>query len=127
MRASRGGGERGGLPCSFENRKKCPDFGKEGPYCVHLWDKFSIENVVLNRSALVPQTPSPLYSEIFRTLCNAYIRRNLAYSESWNIQNPSIIASRRIFRTLSYLRKFTNIQNSDIFKTPHIFRTLSKI
>ena len=59
---------------------------------------------------------------IFRTLCNACIRRNLAYSESWNIQNSFIIASQRIFRILSYLRKFSNIQNSDIFKTRHIFR-----
>ena len=41
----------------------------------------------------------------------------LAYSESWNIQNPSIIASRRIFRASSYLRKFENSQNSDILKT----------
>ena len=39
------------------------------------------------------------YSDIFRTLCNAYIHKNLAYSESWNIQNPSIVASRRILRT----------------------------
>ena len=59
---------------------------------------------------------------IFRTLCNACIRRNLAYSESWNIQNSFIIASQRIFRILSYLRKFSNIQNSDIFKIRHIFR-----
>ena len=33
------------------------------------------------------------YSDIFRTLCNAYICRNLAYLESCNIQNPSLIAS----------------------------------
>ena len=31
----------------FKNRKKCPDFGKKGPDCVHLWVKFSIKNVVL--------------------------------------------------------------------------------
>ena len=31
-------------------------------------------------------------STIFRILRNAYISRNLAYSESWNIQNPSTIA-----------------------------------
>ena len=36
------------------------------------------------------------------------------------------VASRRIFRTLAYLRKFMNMQNSDIFKTWHIFRTLSR-
>ena len=67
------------------------------------------------------------YSAIFRTLGNACIRRNRAYSESWNIQDPSIITSLCIFRTLSYLRKFTNIQNCDIFKTRHIFKPPSKI
>ena len=41
-----------------------------------------------------------LYLSIFRTFCNACISRNLKYSESWNIQNPSIIASWSIFRTL---------------------------
>ena len=56
-----------------------------------------------------------------------YICRNLAYSESWNIQNFSIFASRRIFGTLSYLRKLTNIQNSGMFKTRQIFRTVSEI
>ena len=66
-----------------------------------------------------------LFSHIqtFRNLRKACIRRNLAYSESWNIQNPSITASRRIFRTVLYERKFTNIQKSNIFKTRHIFRT----
>ena len=33
------------------------------------------------------------YSSILRTLCNACICRNLTYSKTWNIQNPSIIAS----------------------------------
>ena len=58
MRAT--SGKRGGLPCPFENRKKCPYFGKKGSYYVHLWVKFSIQNLVLNRSALVPQTSRPL-------------------------------------------------------------------
>ena len=31
----------------FENRKKYPDFGKQGPDCVDLWVKFSIQNLVL--------------------------------------------------------------------------------
>ena len=65
------------------------------------------------------------YSDIFRTLCNACICRSLGFLESWNIQNPSIIAfwnwqpwyidNPRIFRTL------------DIFTTRHLFRNLSKI
>ena len=29
-------------PVLFENQKKCPDFGKTGPDCVHLLVKFSI-------------------------------------------------------------------------------------
>ena len=62
------------------------------------------------------------YSDIFRTVCNLCICRNQAYWQSWIIQNPSIIASWCILRTLSYLWKFLNIQNSDIYKTWHIFR-----
>ena len=39
----------------FENGKKCPDFGKKGLNCVHLWVnylwvEFSIQNVVLRLS-----------------------------------------------------------------------------
>ena len=83
------------------------------------------------QSALVPQTP-PLsqgiiqpYSSIFRILCNACIYRNLTNVEYWNIQNPSIIASQHVFRTLSYLLKLTNIQNkSDMAKRLRILRSL---
>ena len=67
------------------------------------------------------------YSGIFRTFCNACICRNPAYLEWWNIQDPSIIGSRHIFRALPYLWKFTNIQNSDIFKIWHKSETISKI
>ena len=50
MRATREGlGSRPPLPF-FENRKKHPDFGKEGPDSVHLWVKYSIQNVVLRVS-----------------------------------------------------------------------------
>ena len=45
------------------------------------------------------------YSGICRTLCNFCICSNLTCWLSWNIQNPSIIAYRRIFRTLSDLQK----------------------
>ena len=48
------------------------------------------------------------YSGIFRISCNAWIFRKSAYSEFWNIQNLFIIASRRIFKTLSDLRKWLN-------------------
>ena len=43
------GGERPPLPF-FENRKKCPDFGRKGPNCVHPWVESSIQNVVLRVS-----------------------------------------------------------------------------
>ena len=52
------------------------------------------------------------YSTILRhmqTFCNSQICRNLAYLESCNIQNPSIIASWCIFRTLLYLQKFRTL------------------
>ena len=45
------------------------------------------------------------FSGIFRTFCQTCIWRNLEYWESWNIERPSIIASRRLFRKLSHLRK----------------------
>ena len=67
------------------------------------------------------------WPDIFRTLGNACICRNLAYSKSWYIQNSSIIAPGLLFIALSYLWKLTNIHNSDIFKTRHIFRTFLKI
>ena len=35
-------------PAPFWNRKKCPNFGKKGPDCVHLWVNFLIRNVVFN-------------------------------------------------------------------------------
>ena len=41
------------------------------------------------------------YSAIFRTLYNACIYKNLAYLESWNTQNPSVIAFQHIFVILS--------------------------
>ena len=41
----------GGLPCPFlKIEKKCPDIGKKGPNCVHLWVESSIQNVVLRVS-----------------------------------------------------------------------------
>ena len=43
-------GEGGGLPCHFWKSKKCPDFGKKGPGCVHIWFRFFIQNLVLKES-----------------------------------------------------------------------------
>ena len=44
-----GGGK--GFPCPFLRiEKKCPDFRKKGPDCVHLYVKFTIQNVVLRVS-----------------------------------------------------------------------------
>ena len=36
----------------FENKKKCPDFPKKGPDCVHPYVKFIIQNVVLRGSKI---------------------------------------------------------------------------
>ena len=43
------GGGKPPLPF-FENRKKCPDFEKKSPSCVHSWVDCSIQNVVLRES-----------------------------------------------------------------------------
>ena len=39
------GREEDASPAPFENRKKCPDFGKKA--LIGLWFKFLIQNVVL--------------------------------------------------------------------------------
>ena len=52
------------------------------------------------------------YSAIFRHIQNLVQRLHVQKPDVlkyWNIQNPYIIASRRILRSLSYLQKFTNI------------------
>ena len=56
--------------------------------------------------------------------CTTLTYAETQYSESWNIQNTSIIASWGIFRTLPYSWKFTNIHKCHISKTRHIFKTL---
>ena len=43
-------GGSGRPPLPFLKIKKVPDFGKKSPDCVHLWIKFSIQNVVLRVS-----------------------------------------------------------------------------
>ena len=48
-----GGGGRPPLPF-FENQRKCPNFEKKGPDCVHLWVKFFIRNVVLTVFKIFP-------------------------------------------------------------------------
>ena len=63
---------------------------------------------------------------IFRTLCNTCISRKLVYSECCNIQNPSIIASRRIFRTLLYLQKQLNPCVTLKIQDPGIFTKIVK-
>ena len=44
-----GKGGRPPLPF-FENKEKCPDFGKKHPDCGHPWVKSAIQNVVLKVS-----------------------------------------------------------------------------
>ena len=78
----------------------------------------------------IQQNVDQAYTELYHEALLCDIQ---AYSEPFRkfgileTQYSSIIASRHIFRTPSYLRKFANIHNTDIFKTKHIFRTLSKI
>ena len=70
------------------------------------------------------------YSAIFRHIQNLVQRLHIhkpSIIGILEIQDSSIIESRRIFTILPYLPKFTNIENSDIFKMQHIFRNLSMI
>ena len=73
----------GGIPCLFffENRKKCPDFGKKGPDCVHPWVKFYIQNVVLrvSRKKSLQLFPAGPFFLDFLTKClsKCLIPRNL--------------------------------------------------
>ena len=114
-------------------------FRHSAPYIKHL-DKHNLA-IFRAMAYLEPgaySNPVKRWPGTFRTLPEGIIRsclehyETLAYPQIWHARNPgifrtSIIASRRIFRTLSYLRKFTNIQNSDTFKTRQVFRTFSKI
>ena len=61
----------GGLPCLFENLKKCPDFGKKGPDCLHLWLKFSIQNVALRvlRKKIIQNFSLQGFLFLFLTKC----------------------------------------------------------
>ena len=46
-----GGGDEGRSPLSFfENRERCPDFGKKDSNCAHPWVESPIQNVVLRES-----------------------------------------------------------------------------
>ena len=60
------------------------------------------------------------YSATFRTLCIASICRTLTYLESWNIQDPSKIASQCILKILSYLQKQVSLCNPGNSKPCHI-------
>ena len=64
---------------------------------------------------------SPIFRHILNLVQHMHLKKPDILGIPWNIQKPSIIASQRILRTLSYLGKFRNIQNSDIFKTRKIF------
>ena len=62
------------------------------------------------------------YLAILRALCSSCICKDLAYAESYNIDNPSIIAPQRTFRThiyekLQILRTLTSLK-PDIYSEP---------
>ena len=95
----------------FENRQKCPDFIKKGPDCVHLWVKFSIENVNLRviTSKISEMFSCELLFLVF--LCfwwNVY-RRALVSPTPLPSLSPDLKISGRApaFRSLLYLRKYT--------------------
>ena len=107
------------LPCSFWNPKKCPDFGKNGPDCVHLWIKFTIYNVVLR---------------VFRTkiskmfLCGAsfllFLTECLSKCPTSTNPPPSIYASifnhiqsllRHSYGDIRHIQAYSSIHNLVIF------------
>ena len=78
-------------PALFENRKKCPDFGKKGPDCIHVGVKFSIQNINLRVSrrknskifpfflvllmkclSKCPKPPSPALKLFWFRICTHY-------------------------------------------------------
>ena len=61
------------------------------------------------------------YLDIFRALCNACICRNLPYSESWNIQSPSIITYRRIFKKNGHINENIRIFSSLTYLKPDTY------
>ena len=81
-----------GLLLSFENWKRCPDFGKKGPECVHSWIKFSIQNVVLRVSEEKTRKFFPAESYFFVLLTKACPMPDSVFS---------IRASRKLLRNLS--------------------------
>ena len=81
----------------------------------------------------LPQGIIYLYSDIFRTLCNAYILRNLAYSKCWDIQNHSYFSKALHLRSLTVfwirlsLNKYSLTCRVTSRYSWYIFRTLSII
>ena len=99
---------------------------------LQIWDNFYVVSlqVLTKKKALegyikIHSIHIPAYSRIFRHIyaysgvIQAYSEPcvALAYSELWYIQNPGIIKTRGIFRTLVYPKHCT-------FRTRDIFRTL---
>ena len=98
----------------LENRKKCLDFGKKHPNCVHSWVISSIQNVVLRAprrksSAIFPC--GAFFSCVFRrnVSLSALIPQNLSYPEKFLVA--------RLFKYISLVIHVvvTLLKNSTFF------------
>ena len=115
--------------------KKCLDFRMRDPGCVHLWVKFTIQNVVSRKSrrkiskifhsgasfsCVFDEMPIEV-SYLFKTLWNV----DQVYSEPchWTLFSP-IQASSEPCATLAYAETWHS-RKSSIFASRRIFRTLS--
>ena len=105
--AQLGGGEGGGIPCPFlKIEKKCPDFGKKGPNCVHPWLYSSIPNVVLRVSRRKSSKIFPcrtFFSYVFdEKFIEVPIPQNLPCSEKFLVACllPLFVFLRNLFTSL---------------------------
>ena len=104
--------------------KKCLDFWKIGPDCIHLWVTFYIQNIFLRVSMKKLQNvclwglflcfwPNIYQSEPFISLANL---------ETCHIQNPGIFRTQGIFSFLSrHILAYSECSN---IENPATFRTL---
>ena len=81
-----------------EVQKKCPDFGKKGLDCIHLWVKFSIPNVVLGASKR-KKSKMFLYRAFFIVFDEMpyLVPKNLPYSQEMLVMHSVIIIFAKCF------------------------------
>ena len=83
--------------------KKCLDFWKIGPDCIHLWVTFYIQNIFLRVSKKKLQNVSlwGLFLCFWRNIYQSEPFISLANLETCHIQNPGIFRTKGIFSFLS--------------------------